>query len=140
EDLVDQQDVGVDVNGDGEAEAHVHARRVRFHRRVDELAELGEVDDLVEALLNLPLGQAEHDAVDEHVLAAGDLGVEAGAELDERRNSPGDADRSAGRLGDAGDELQRGALAGAVAAHYAVSRAFRYRHGDIGKGREGFAR
>jgi hypothetical protein len=37
------------VNRDGEPEAHVHARRVRLHRRVDELLELGELDDLVEA-------------------------------------------------------------------------------------------
>ena len=50
EHFVDEQDVGVDVNGDGEAEAHVHPGRVRLHRRVDELGELGELDDLVEAL------------------------------------------------------------------------------------------
>ena len=33
---------------------------------------------------DLALGQAEHDAVDEDVLAAGDLRMEAGAELDQR--------------------------------------------------------
>jgi hypothetical protein len=50
EHLVDQQHVGIDVNGDGEPEPHVHAGRVGLDRRVDELAQLGEVDDLVEAL------------------------------------------------------------------------------------------
>ena len=49
-------------------------------------AQLGELDDLVEALLNLALRHAEHDAVDEDVLAAGDLGMKAGAELDQRRD------------------------------------------------------
>ena len=48
--LVDEQHVGVDVNRDREAEAHVHPRRVGLDRRVDEVVHLGEVDNLVEAL------------------------------------------------------------------------------------------
>ena len=51
--LVDEQHVGIDVDRDREAEPHVHAGRIGLHRRVDELAQLGEVDDLVEALLDL---------------------------------------------------------------------------------------
>ena len=50
EHLVDEQHVGIDVDRDGEPEPHVHAGRVRLHRRVDEVLELGELDDLVEAL------------------------------------------------------------------------------------------
>ena len=84
EHLVDQQDVWVDVNCHGESEPHVHARGVRLDRRVDEVPQLGEVHDFVEALTDFALRQAEHDAVDEDVLAAGDLRVKAGAELDER--------------------------------------------------------
>ena len=86
--LVDEQHVRVDMDRDREAEAHVHAGRVGLDGRVDELADLGELDDLVEALGDLPLRQAEHDAVDEDVLAPGDLRVESGAELDERRDAP----------------------------------------------------
>ena len=48
--FVDEQHVGIDVDRDGEPEAHVHAGRVGLHRRVDEVAQLGELDDLVEAL------------------------------------------------------------------------------------------
>ena len=47
--LVHQQDIGIDVDRDREAEAHVHAGRVGLDRRVDEVLELGELDDLVEA-------------------------------------------------------------------------------------------
>ena len=96
--------------------------RVGLDRRVDELAQLGEVDDLVEALLHLALCQAKHDAVDEDVLAAGDLGMEAGTELDQRGDAAVDAHRAARRLGDAGDQLQRGALARSVPADDAVRR------------------
>ena len=58
EHLVDEQDVGIDVDRDGEAEPHVHARRVVLHRRVDELLEPGELDDLVEARVELLLARA----------------------------------------------------------------------------------
>ena len=55
EHLVDQQHVGVEVRGDREAEAQEHARGVRRDRRVDEVAELGERDDRLQALLDLLL-------------------------------------------------------------------------------------
>ncbi len=47
--FVDEQHVGIDVDRDGKPEAHVHAGRIRLHRRIDELFHLGELDDLVEA-------------------------------------------------------------------------------------------
>ena len=86
EHLVDQQDVGVDVDRHREAEAHVHARRVVLHRLVDELLEPGEVDDLVEPRVDLPLATAEDRAVQVDVLAAGQLGVEARPQLEQRRD------------------------------------------------------
>ena len=49
EHLVDDQDIGLEMRGDGEAEARVHAARVALDRRVDELGDAGELDDLVEA-------------------------------------------------------------------------------------------
>ena len=90
--------------------------------------------------LDLALGQAEHDAVDEDVLAAGDLGMKAGAELDQRGDAAVDAHRAARRLGDAGDELQRGALARSVAADDAVGRSLRHRERHVGERRERLAR
>ena len=56
--LVDEQHVGIDVNRHGEAQPHVHAGRVGLDRRVDEVLELGELDDLVEALRDLALREA----------------------------------------------------------------------------------
>ena len=49
EHLVEQQHVGLEVRRDREAEPHVHPRRVRADREVDEPLELGEGDDLVHA-------------------------------------------------------------------------------------------
>ena len=46
--LVDQQDVGVDLDHQREPEPDQHPGGVVLQLQVDELAELGEVDDLVE--------------------------------------------------------------------------------------------
>ena len=70
EDLVEQQDVGLDVRGDREAEPHVHPRRVGPHRQVDELLELGERDDLVHRLAHRRAREAVDRAVQIDVLAA----------------------------------------------------------------------
>src|SRR5919109_3047686 len=85
EHLVYQQHVRIDVNGHGKSQAHVHAGRICLYRRIDEVLKLGELDNLLKAARDLLLREPQHDAVDEHVLAAGDLGMEPGAQLDERR-------------------------------------------------------
>ena len=78
QDLVDQQDVGADVDGHREPEAHVPARAVVLDPVVDERLQLGEGDDVVEVALGLPAGQAEDGHAQADVLAAGELAVEAG--------------------------------------------------------------
>ena len=56
--LVDQQDVGVDLDRDREREPDVHARGVVLELEVDELLELGERDDVVEPLPRLACARA----------------------------------------------------------------------------------
>ena len=116
EDLVEQQDVGVQVRRDREAEPHEHPGRVGANRNVDEVLELRERDDLVEALADVRALQAEDRAVEEDVLAPGEVGMEAGAELEQRADPAADVDAAVGRLDDPGDDPQQRALARAVAA------------------------
>ena len=136
EHLVDQQHFRIDVDRHREPEAHVHAGGVCLDRRVDELLHLGELDDLFEALGDLALCQAEHDPVDEDVLAAGYLRVKSGAELDERGDPSVHSHRAARRLRDAGHELQERALARSVAADYAERASPGYRQIDVVQRRE----
>ena len=89
-------------------------------------------------LCDLAPGQAEHDAVDEDVLAAGDFRVKAGAELDEGGDPPVDRDRAGRRFRDAGNDLERRALPGSVPADDAVGDALRYRERHVGQRRERF--
>ena len=53
EHLVDDQDLRLEVRGDGEREPQLHAARVALDGRVDEPLDLGELDDLVELALDL---------------------------------------------------------------------------------------
>ena len=81
--LVDEQDLGVDVDRDREAQPDVHARRVVPHRRVDELLEPGERHDVVEHAIDVGLLHAEDRRVEVHVFASRQIGVEAGAQLEQ---------------------------------------------------------
>ena len=119
EDLVDEEDLRVDVDGHGEAQPNVHPRRVVLHRRVDERLELGEADDVVEDPVDLGVLEPEDRPVEVDVLTAGELRVKAGAEFEQRRHSPGGADDAGGRLDDAGHALEERALARAVGAEEA---------------------
>ena len=53
EDLIEQEDISVDVDRDGESEPHVHSGGVGSDREVDEPLELAERHDLVETAINL---------------------------------------------------------------------------------------
>ena len=117
EDLVDQQHVGVEVGDDREAEPQEHARAVGLDRHVDEVAELGEVDDRVDPLLDLLAREAVQRAVQQDVLAAGEVLAEAGAELEQRRDPAAALGPARVERHDAGEAAQRRGLAGAVAAH-----------------------
>ena len=133
EHLVDQEDLGVHVDGDGEAEPDQHPRGVELHLVVHELLELGERDDVVVDPIGVPPRQAEERGVEVDVLAAGEIGVEAGAELEERREPPSITDGAGGGSQDPRDALQQRGLPGAVVADQAQRGPLRDVERDIAK-------
>ena len=90
--------------------------RVPLHRRVHELGETGELDDLVEPARDLASAHSEDGAVQVRVLEPGQLAVEAGADLEQRADAAAGTATSLGRRGDVADDLQQRALAGSVGA------------------------
>src|SRR5581483_5432797 len=110
EDLVEQEDVGLDVRGDREAEPHVHPRGVRAHRQVDEALELGERDDLVHRLAHGAARQTVDRAVQVDVLAAAEVRMEPRAGLEQRRDAAAGLEPSRARLDDPRDEPQQRGL------------------------------
>ena len=86
ENLVHEEDFGVRGDGNREPEPHEHPRRVELDRGIDEFLDLGEIEDGVEALVDLLVRHSEDDSIDIDVLATGELRVEADADRDQRRH------------------------------------------------------
>jgi hypothetical protein len=81
---------------------------------VDEVLEAREGDDVVELAVDVALGEPEDGAVEVDVLATGELDVEAGAELEQRREATLVATLPLLGTQDAGEALQHRALARTV--------------------------
>ena len=128
--LIDQQDVGVDLQHQREGEPHEHPRGVVLQLQVDEVPEFGEVDHGVEAVARFLRGEAHHHPVEDDVVAGGEVEVEADPELDEGSEATRDPDRPGVGAVDAGEQLQQGALARAVAADDAEELALADLEGD----------
>ena len=96
-------------------EPHVHARGVALDRRIEELLDLREGDDLVELPPDLRPRHAEDRTIEEDVLAARQLRVKARAHLEQARHAAADLDAPGARLGNPREDLQQRRLAGAIA-------------------------
>ena len=83
---------------------------------VEELLDLGELDDLVELALDLCAPHPQDGAIQVDVLAAGQLRMKAGADLQQAADPAVQIDPAGGRLGDPRQNLQQRGLARAVAA------------------------
>ena len=136
QDLVDEEDVRLDVDGYGEAQAHVHAGRVVLHRLIDETLDAGEVYDRVQLGVDLLLAHAQDRAVEVDVLAARQLGVEAGADLKHGGHASRRGDCSPVRGEDLRDALEQRRLARTVVSEQAEGLALRDLEGDVVKGPE----
>src|SRR5688572_27136760 len=117
--FVEQQDVGLEVRCHRECESHVHAARVTLDRRIDEVRDLGELDDGIELAPHLFAAHPEDGAIEEHVFATRELPVKSGADLEQRAQPAVDLRRAGGGLGDARQDLEQSALARAVQTDHA---------------------
>ena len=131
EDFVDEEDFGLEVGGDGEGEADVHAAGVVFDGGVDEFFEFGEGDDFVELAGDFGFAHAEDGAGEEDVFAAGELGMEAGADFEEAADAAVNFGVAGGGVGDAGEDFEQSGFAGTVAADEAEDFAFLDVEGDV---------
>ena len=131
EHLVDEQDVGLEVRGHRECQLHVHAARIALDRRIDEAVDFGELDDLLEAAFDLRPAHAEDCAAQKNIFAAGELGVKAGADFEQRSDPAANLDTTLGRVGNPRQNLEQRALARSVPSDDAQHGAFRHREGHV---------
>src|SRR5690242_8710976 len=138
EDFVDEEDFWLEVRGNGESQADVHAGRVVLNGGVDELFEFGEGHDFVELAGDFRFGHAENGAGEKRVFAPGQLGMEAGADFEERADAAVDFRPAFGGASDAGEDLEQRGFAGAIAADEAENFAFVDVERNVFEGPEGF--
>ena len=125
------QNLGFEVGGYCKAEANVHAAAVAFYRGVDVAFYPGKVNDFVKLAGDFFFGHAEDGPVEVDVFAAGKVGVKAGAYF-EQAGYPAPHGNAAGSgFGDAAQQFEQGAFAGAVAANDAEHFAGLYTKVDV---------
>jgi hypothetical protein len=106
------------VDGHGKAQPGNHAARVGAHGFVDEFLQLAELDDRGEIAANFDAAQPQQRSVEMDVLETGEIGMKTGAELEQGPNAALAPDRAGGGAGDADDDAQQRAFAGAVGSEY----------------------
>ncbi len=78
---------------------------------VDEVAEFGELHDVIEDRLHLGPRETEDRPVEVDVFSTGEIGVKPGPQLQQGRQAAPNPDDAFGRADGPGDALQQGALA-----------------------------
>ena len=131
--LVDHQDLVALGGRDSEPEPLGHAGRVGAHRQVDEVADPGEVDDLLVVGLDLSRRHAHGEAAEHDVPLAGEVVEQGGVHAEQRRLARGVDSALLGRE-QPGDGAQQGRLARPVPADDADHVAVAGDEGDAADG------
>ncbi len=116
EDFVDEQDFGLEVRGDGEGQAHLHAGGIMLERAYRESARLRRRPRFRRTCGRFRPAHAQDGAAEENVFAAGQLGMEAGADFEQAADAPVNFRETGGGAGDASEQFEQGGLACAVAS------------------------
>ena len=83
ENFIDNEDLGLKVGRHGKSQPDVHTGRITLHRGVEELLDLGEGHNFVEFAIDLGPFHPQDRAVEVDVLAASQLIMKPGADLEE---------------------------------------------------------
>src|ERR1017187_3932850 len=118
ENLVDDQDVGIHVDGNREGQPHAHARGVSAQRLIDEVADAGELHNAVEPLVHLSPRKPQKRGVDPHVFGARQVSMKSRAQFEQGRHAAVNPYNAFARRTELGCDIQQGALACAVLADY----------------------
>src|SRR6266404_2967211 len=131
EDFIDEENFRLEMGGDSKGEADVHAGGVVLDGRVDEFFEFGEGHDFIEFAGDFGFAHAEDGAGEESVFAAGEFGMEAGADFEEGADAAMNFGPAGSGAGDTGEDFEKSGFASAVAADEAEDFAFFDFEGDV---------
>src|SRR5262249_18524516 len=112
--FINQQHFGLEMRSHAERESHVHPARITFDRRIEKLLYLSEGNDLVELAIDLRLLHTENRTVEINVFTTGELRMETRTDFQQRTDTPVNLGESTRGRGDARENPQQRAFAGAV--------------------------
>src|SRR5258708_7242990 len=104
------------MGGYRKSESNVHARRIPFHRRIQESLYLAERHDLVKPSFNFGPGHTQYGSIEVDILSTGEFWVKTGANFQKTRYSPLKPNSSVSRLRDTAQDLQQRALTSPISA------------------------
>src|SRR5215475_11446503 len=114
--FIDDKNFRLQMRRDGKCKAHIHPAGIIFNRRVYELFDLGEGNDLIELPIYFGAFHAEDRAVQVDVFPTAQLLMESRAHFEQTADTSVNVRLSGGRLGNARKDFEQRGFARAVAA------------------------
>src|SRR5208283_732474 len=138
EDFIHQENLRLEVGGNGKGQAHIHAAGIMFYGRINEFFQLRESHVFIELARYFALAHSLNRAAQVGILSAGEFRVEPGADFEQAPDTPVNFRPARRGLRDARKNLEQSGLAGAVPADEAKNFALANLQGNILEGPEGF--
>ena len=134
--FIDNQNFGVDGNIKGKGQADEHSAGIGLHRLIDEVSDVGKVQNIRKLLVHLLLTDAHHGAVHVNVFNPGIVLIKACSKLKECANCSLRFHASACRGKHAGNNLQHSGLSGSVCSDNAHRLSLFHRKGNVLQGKK----
>ena len=113
--LINDEDIGIEMGGHGKAQAQAHAGRVALDRCIQELCHAGKFNHRVQLGGDLAVFHAQYGAVQIDVLTASEFFMKARAHFEKRSDAARHVDFTGSGIGDFGQHFEKRALSGAIA-------------------------
>ena len=104
--LINDQDLRLDVDRKRKCQTHEHTARVRLDRLIDEVANLGKIENLRQLCIHLFFGISHHRTVHIDIFDTGVVLVKSGSQLQQRRNFAAHRHLAGRRRENAGNDLK----------------------------------
>ncbi|MCY1249806.1 hypothetical protein D9M72_633770 [compost metagenome] len=76
------------MRADSEGKPDIHATRIGFHRLIDEVSDIGEVDDFLQPVSDLVMRHTKQQCIEDHIVSAGLFRIETGAQFQQCCDPP----------------------------------------------------
>src|SRR5690348_1576304 len=114
--LINNEDLRLDIDSDGECQPDIHSTRIGLHWLLDELADVCKRRDVVDTEIDFLLGQSQQGAVHVNVFATREFWIESSPKFEECRHTTIGVDYSTRRRKSTADDLQQGGFTGPIAS------------------------